>query len=91
MGPMYGPHRGEGRRGTALQLGDSPVIHRRQPLPLRLQVLEHGKHFVVIEPVQRPRLQDVDHPRQLDERSTHSTGRGGGGPVERPIELMNES
>jgi len=38
---------------------------------------------VVIEPIQRPRLQHVDHPGQLDERSTHSTGRGGGGPVER--------
>jgi len=59
------------------------MIHRRQPPPLRLQVPEHGKYFVVIEPIQRPRKQHVDHPGQLDERSTHSTGRGGGGLVKR--------
>jgi len=60
------------------------MIHRRQPPPLRLQVPEHGKYFVVIEPIQRPRKQHVDHPGQLDERSTHSTGRGSGGPVDQP-------
>ena len=71
------------RRAAALQLGDQPVIHRRHPPPLRLQVLEHGKYFVVIEPIQRLRLQHVDHPGQLGERSTHGTGHRRVLPVER--------
>jgi len=59
------------------------MIHRRHPPPLRLQVLEHGKYFVVTEPIQRPRLQHVDHPGQLGERSTHRTGHRRVLPVER--------
>ena len=70
------------RGGAAFQFDDQTVIHGRHPPPLRLQLLEHGEHRVVVNPVQRRGLQRINSMREFGQGGAHGIGRWSGLPVE---------
>jgi len=54
-------HRGR----AALQLGDQPVIHRRQPPPLPLQLLEHAEEVFIAKAIEGVLLEHIHGARQV--------------------------